>query len=207
MQGIIQCNANKNNPHFHFGDWLEDCAWAMTFWWLGSVWQHFGQWLIWWWEPVSQLAWWHCQMETFPAFLALCAGNSPVTGEFPSQRPVTRSIDVFFDLSLNKRLSKQSGHYRFETSWRSLWRHCEETARFKGPNLLITQSGPYIGLVNHAIWDYAMQTISLDRNNTRNLIQTNLLCVAIFHRRNNYRKVSNIRRTKSQNLNASRLIL
>ena len=33
-------------------------------------------------------------METFPALLALCAGNSPVTGEFPSQRPVTRSFDV-----------------------------------------------------------------------------------------------------------------
>ena len=38
----------------------------------------------------------------------LCAGNSPVTGEFPSQRLVTRSFGVFFDLRLNKRLSKQS---------------------------------------------------------------------------------------------------
>ena len=34
------------------------------------------------------------------ALLALCAGNSPVTGEFPSQRPVTRNFDVFFDLRL-----------------------------------------------------------------------------------------------------------
>ena len=33
---------------------------------------------------------------------------SSVTGEFPSQRPVTQSFDVFFDLHLNKRLSKQS---------------------------------------------------------------------------------------------------
>ena len=41
-------------------------------------------------------------METFSALLALCAGNSPVTGEFPSQRPVTRSFDVFFDLRLKK---------------------------------------------------------------------------------------------------------
>ena len=40
-------------------------------------------------------------METFSALLALCAGNSPVTGEFPAQRSVTRSFDVFFDLSLN----------------------------------------------------------------------------------------------------------
>ena len=47
-------------------------------------------------------------METFPALLAICAGNSPVLGEFPAQRPVTQSFDVFFDLRLNKRLSKQS---------------------------------------------------------------------------------------------------
>ena len=47
-------------------------------------------------------------METFSALLALCAGNSPVTGEFPAQRPVTQSFDVFFDLRPNKRLSKQS---------------------------------------------------------------------------------------------------
>ena len=38
-------------------------------------------------------------METFSAFLAICAGNSPVTGEFPAQRPVTRSFGVFFDLA------------------------------------------------------------------------------------------------------------
>ena len=37
-------------------------------------------------------------METFSVLLALCAGNSPVSGEFPLQRPVTRSFDVFFDL-------------------------------------------------------------------------------------------------------------
>ena len=40
-------------------------------------------------------------METFSALLAICAGNSPVTGEFPSQRPVTRSSGVSFDLRLN----------------------------------------------------------------------------------------------------------
>ena len=46
--------------------------------------------------------WWRHQMGTFSALLAICAGNSPVTGEFPAQRPVTRSFDVFFDLRLNK---------------------------------------------------------------------------------------------------------
>ena len=46
-------------------------------------------------------------METFSALLALSARNSSVTGEFPSQKPVTRSFDVFFDRHQNKRLSKQ----------------------------------------------------------------------------------------------------
>ena len=47
-------------------------------------------------------------METFSESLDLCAGYSPVTDEFPSQRPVTRRFYVFFDLRLNKQLSKQS---------------------------------------------------------------------------------------------------
>ena len=66
------------------------------------------------------IKWKHYWMKTL---LALCAGNSPVTGEFPSQRPVTRSFDVFFDLRLNKRLSKQSRGWRFETPSRPLWPH------------------------------------------------------------------------------------
>ena len=68
--------------------------------------------------------WWHHQMETYSSLLALCAGNSPVTGEFPSQRLVTQSFDVFFDLRLNKWLSKQSRRRWFEMPSCSLWRHC-----------------------------------------------------------------------------------
>ena len=64
---------------------------------------------------IDNIAWWRHQMEIFPALLALCAGNSPVTGEFPAQRPMTRSFDVFFDLRLNKRVSKQSWGWWFET--------------------------------------------------------------------------------------------
>ena len=71
----------------------------------------------------SASAWWRHQMETFSALLAFCAGNSPVIGEFPAQRPVTRSFDVFFALRLNKRLSKQSLGWWFETPSRPLWRH------------------------------------------------------------------------------------
>ena len=72
-----------------------------------------------------EFSWWRHQMEAFSALLALCAGNSPVTGEFPSQRPVTRSFGVFFDLRLNKPFSKRSWGWWFETPSRSLWRHCD----------------------------------------------------------------------------------
>ena len=69
------------------------------------------------------IPWWRHQMETFSALLAICAGNSPVPGEFPTQRPVTRGFDIFFDLRLNIRLGKQSLGWWFETPSRSLWRH------------------------------------------------------------------------------------
>ena len=53
-------------------------------------------------------------METSSALLAICAGNSPVTGEFPLQRPVTRSYNVFFHLRMNKRLinNREAGDLR-----------------------------------------------------------------------------------------------
>ena len=105
-------------------------------------------------EKIFTTAWWRHQMETFSALLALCAGNSPVTGEFPTQRPVTRSFDVFFDLRLNKPLSKHSWGWWFETPSRSLWHHCNGTflsfcARLPYANCLATlrQSNAEIPLV------------------------------------------------------------
>ena len=70
--------------------------------------------------------WWSHQMEIFSALLALCAGNSPVNGKFLAQRRVTQSFDVFFDLRLNKWLSKQPWGWWFETPSWSLWRHCND---------------------------------------------------------------------------------
>ena len=83
------------------------------------------------WLPDPQLryhylfsrTWWRHQMETFSGLLATCAGNSPVPGEFSTQRPVTRSFDVYFDLRPNKRLSKQWWGWWFEKQSRPLWRH------------------------------------------------------------------------------------
>ena len=56
----------------------------------------------------------------------LC-GEFTGPGEFPAQRPVTRSFDVFFDLRLNNPLSKQWWGWCFETLSRPLWRHCNAT--------------------------------------------------------------------------------
>ena len=72
---------------------------------------------------VNSIPWWCHQMETFSALLAICAGNSPVPDEFPAQRPVTWSFDVFSDLRLNKRLSKQSWGWWLETLSHPLWRY------------------------------------------------------------------------------------
>ena len=82
--------------------------------------------------------WWHHDLETLSYYwpttassngnifrvTGLLCGNSPVTGEFPTQRPAARSFDVFFDLHLYKRLSKQWWGWWFETPSRPLWRHC-----------------------------------------------------------------------------------
>ena len=76
-----------------------------------------------WFAACYGVSWWRHQMEIFSALLAICAGNSPVTGEFPTQRPVTQSFDVYFDLRPKERLSKQWCGWWFETLSRSLWRH------------------------------------------------------------------------------------
>ena len=59
--------------------------------------------------------------NTFRVTGPLC-GEFTGPGEFPTQRPVTRSFDVLFDLRLNKRLSKQPWGWWFETPSWSLWR-------------------------------------------------------------------------------------
>ena len=75
--------------------------------------------------------WWGHQMETFSVLLVLCVGNSLVTGQFPTQRPVTQSFEISFDLHLNKHLSKQSWGWWFETPSCSLWCHLNECSIFR----------------------------------------------------------------------------
>ena len=80
-------------------------------------------------EPVERwylfCSWWRNQVETFSALLALCAGDLPVNS--PHKGQWRGAFGVFFDLHLNKRLSKQSWGWWFETS---LWRHCKVLLSF-----------------------------------------------------------------------------
>ena len=83
-------------------------------------------------------------METFSTLLALYGVNSPLTGEFALQKPVTGSFDAFFDLRLNKRLSKQSIRQWIETQSRPLWRHGNVLAVSSDSFTLLLQ-GCFIG--------------------------------------------------------------
>ena len=91
------------------------------------------------WRQVQQSTWTEgvgsshhdvIKWKQFSALLALCAENSPFTGEFPSQKPVTRSFDVFYDLRLNKQLSKQSRRRWFEMPSHPFWCHCKGSPHF-----------------------------------------------------------------------------
>ena len=69
------------------------------------------------------LSWWRHQIEAFSELLALCAGNWPVTGEFPSQRASDAELWCFFDVGHNKQLNQPSSCWWFEAPCRPLWRH------------------------------------------------------------------------------------
>ena len=94
------------------------------------------------WLAQCQL-WWRHQMETFSALLALWAGNSPVTSEFPSQRPVTWSFDVFFHLHMNKQLSKLWRCQWCEMPTLSLWCYCNEWSNHEEYGMNISQKQLY----------------------------------------------------------------
>ena len=101
------------------------------------------------------VSWWHHQMEIFSALLALCAGNSPIIGEYPTQRPVTWSFDVFFDLRLNKRLSKLSWGWWHGMPSRSLWHHCDvlqETKFAQGVTVSLDHHEKGTLIISH--WSY-----------------------------------------------------
>ena len=142
----IQCMIIRNKLNFSF---TQNATWELCHnwpgWWISAFhtpWHN----LNWWQTELSEACvhkhfcicylqmyvkvsfhsvtdtWWRHLMEIFSALLALYNGNPPVTGGFPSQRPVTRS----FYMGLSKWLGKQSKRRCFKKQWRSLWRHCNE---------------------------------------------------------------------------------
>ena len=97
------------------------------------------------WRQITKYTYWHLEMSTkisrsnhawtsqSPGRFHRSRSNRLVTGEFPSQTPVTRRFDVFFDLRLNKQLIKQSRRQWFETPSCSLW-SCD----WDKPHIIIT---------------------------------------------------------------------
>ena len=131
--------------------------------------------------------WWRHQMETFSALLAICAGNSPVPGELPAQRPVTRSFDVSFHLRQNKRLNKQLWGWGFETLLRPLWRQCNELLSGQCHRTPFVSWQQVITWTNVDTWwhqaitwanvnqDLCQHMASLNHNESNNMGQSRLL--------------------------------
>ena len=110
------CRLNPEEPSVHavkIQSYHTSCS-HLRYFYIQICWQ--------WWLHT----WWRHQMETFSTLLAICAGNSPVSGEFPAQRPVTRSFYVFFDLRMDGRLSKHSWGWWLDTLSCPLWRQSNE---------------------------------------------------------------------------------
>ena len=109
------------------------------------------------WGFCCEYSWWHHQSEIFSVLLALCEGNPLVTGGFPSQRPMTWSFIVFFDLHLNKWLSKQQRRHH------APYHAYDATVMLK----FINQSCPYICWCNpNLVWSPAVSEVELRSNIT-----------------------------------------
>ena len=89
----------------------------------------------------------------------VCAGISLVPSEFPAQRPVTRSFNVFFDLRQNKRVRKQSWGWWFERPPSPLWRHCNDVRRH-----LQSSCPTLFQVLKRAIWSSTSHQWGISRN-------------------------------------------
>ena len=104
---------------------------------------------------------WCHQMKIFSTLLTLCEGDLLVTSGFPSQRPVTLSFDVFFDLHLNKQWDKQSRCQWFETPLHLLLSHCNVLELLEEIYHVVTQTW-YI--CNYCLWWWKGATWALNRH-------------------------------------------
>ena len=108
----------------------------------------------------------------------LC-GELTGPGEFPAQRLVTRSFDVFFDLSLNKRLSKQSRGCWFETQSHPLWRHCN------CPEVMYISTRPDILKISTHFLRYLLSMTKPDKAKNKNTFSSAFnihdLCLSVTY--------------------------
>ena len=100
----------------------------------------------------------------FLRYWSFFEGNPPVTDGLPSQRQVTRSFDIFFDLRLNKQLIKLSGHWWFETPLRSLWRHCN--GKILGKLVTMEQNVSIYTLMNWDITGFSEVLLKMIKNDS-----------------------------------------
>ena len=126
---------------------------------------------------IQDKPWWRHQMETFSALLAICAGNSSVTGEFSTQRPVTRSFGVFFDLRLNK--------------WINGWVNNREAGDLRHHR---THYDVFVMLVNTMAADALAPTLSSTRKDFNylrylSIVKCQKLCFSMYHVINSRRQV------------------
>ena len=116
-------------------------------------------------------------METFFTLLTLFEGNPQVAGGFPLQTPATRSFNIFFDLCMNKRFSKQSKRRRFEAPPSILWRHC---------TLVAISSQKRMQLANwnadHTSSNKMVEKISRDFETLTELLITNFFMLCLLSR-------------------------
>ena len=138
-------------------------------------------------------------METFSSQLAICAGNSPVPGKFPTQRPVTRSFDVFFDLRLNNGwvnngeagdLRRYRAHYDVTVMRRSGKRPPSNSVK-RLPGIAVTTEMRKCGYCKHSPYKSRICKVGENAKNNQYLYLIKLLkSVEICKRAKHY--VSNI---------------
>ena len=102
--------------------------------------------------------WWRHQMEPFSALLAICVEFTG-PGEFPTQRPVTRSFDVLFDLRLNKRLSHCYKSTLAQAMFFFIWHQVSTRTILDFP--LVRFSSIHVGAISQQVFRIQFCTMSL----------------------------------------------
>ena len=103
------CPQQSRESHSELGIWL-DIGW-------NSIYNREKMYI----RDIRRKSWWRYQIKHFPHCWPFVTG---IHHSLASQRPVTQSFDVLFDLRLNKQLSKQSRRQWFEMPSPSLSHHC-----------------------------------------------------------------------------------